>query len=252
MRAVLKSFRGRDGRSGPTGNIGIVDHVWSFEFDGSWMFLSVAAPSFTFSVSSSYVVGLAVTDSSGNSDTDTVLVGVIHVGNVWSLDSLVFTVRHPCARRRFPAAAPSIASLPLPELFQVAIKTDAIVTAQCATASLASPFRLLSTEEGFDSFIPYVKEVLDLAHPEVCPVLLVDGSKRLAREAVALVAVLDLVLEQQLTLLLEKRALFVPWPTSDAVHHLDAFALHVMCGREIRRADIAIHAAWRDQLLFHT
>jgi hypothetical protein len=60
-----------------TDNVGIASYKWSFEYDGSYIFLEGAEVQFLFTVPGEYDVTLNVTDLSGKWDTDQVTVRVL-------------------------------------------------------------------------------------------------------------------------------------------------------------------------------
>jgi hypothetical protein len=67
-----------DGK-GSSDNYGIIDddnYNWTFDYDGGPVFLTGSGPLFTFDIPGNYSITLTVTDSSGNSDTDTTWVNV--------------------------------------------------------------------------------------------------------------------------------------------------------------------------------
>jgi hypothetical protein len=65
-----------DGK-GSSDNFGSIDdYNWTFDHDGGPVLLTGSSPLFTFDVPGNYSITLTVTDSSGNSDTDTTWVNV--------------------------------------------------------------------------------------------------------------------------------------------------------------------------------
>ena len=120
------------------------------------------------------------------------------------------------------------------------------MTGDHPAALRASPFRPLRLQKGLDALVPYVVQVLNLAHSELRPVPLVDGGQRFTRKGRALIAVSDLVPAEQIAALLQERTGLVPGPAPDTVHHSDALALNVVCDCEIRCAHVAVHSARRD------
>jgi len=120
------------------------------------------------------------------------------------------------------------------------------MTAHDSATFGAFPLCFFSLEKRLDAVVSDAVQILDLAHSELRPVPFVDGRQRFAGKGRALVAVLCLVVSESAAFLLQERTGLVPGPAPDAVHHSDALALHVMCDRKIRGADIAVHAARRD------
>jgi len=148
-------------------------------------------------------------------------------------------------------AIPSIRPFLLLQSVQIAVEAKAVVTGNHTTTLWTFPFCLLSFEKGRDALVSDVVQILYLAHSELRPIPLVDRRQSFTRKGRALVAVLDLVLSEQVACLLQERTWLVPGPASDAVHHPNALALHVVCDCQICSAHVAVHAAGRDKLLLH-
>jgi parallel beta-helix repeat protein len=62
--------------TGSTDNVGIVRHIWTFNIGSVTIVLQGVSPSYNFTAPGIYSVTLNVTDSAGNSDTDTLTITV--------------------------------------------------------------------------------------------------------------------------------------------------------------------------------
>ena len=62
--------------SGSTDDVGIDNYTWSFTYDSSPVELYGVSPSYTFLDEGEYVVTLVVRDTSGNTDSDAVIVTI--------------------------------------------------------------------------------------------------------------------------------------------------------------------------------
>lgn len=122
------------------------------------------------------------------------------------------------------------------------------MAADCVTTLGAFPFLRFSFEKFLDTTLLDEFKVLNHTHFEESSVSFVNPFESHARKGLALITVLHLVVQQEAASLLEKGAILLPWPATNAVGHFDFFAFDIVLEGEVCAAYCTIHSTWSYQL----
>jgi hypothetical protein len=133
------------------------------------------------------------------------------------------------------------------QFFDAAIEANSVVAGQDSAAIVARPAHPVFLEERPQAALADVFEVVEHAHPEKCPVALIQRLQMLAREFSTFVAEIDFPLGNKGAMFLQDRAILSAGSAAPAICEIDSAFLHVPGIREVFRANGAVHSAGRNE-----
>ena len=135
---------------------------------------------------------------------------------------------------------------------QLAVKTDAIVTADYASALRTFPSIFLLYDKLLDTVLLDELKVFDHAHPEESSIAIIDVTEPFTWEILTVITVSHLTIQEQIASLLEECTLLIPRSATDAVRHFNPLAFHIMFESKVSTTYCTIHPAGSDQLRVYT